>query len=309
MSVEELKELQKEIKAEKEKHEKRSKIIVIIVILITYIIIFSLIKEISLFLIIFSTMIALFIGAFISIITSPKGLVMKQKKLSEEFKNTFVRKALNNYFDNLEYNPDKGLDESSIREKGLLSTGDWYSSNDYVSGTYNKIKFERADIHIEKKEERKNSSGEIEEVWVTQFKGPWMIFDFNKKFKFNLIIQNGYFINYLTGEAKRIETEDVSFNKEFSIYATDEHEAFYILTPNFMEKIKKISKRLGHGRVRLAFNDSKLHIGINSGDDLFEYNFLEEINEAKIEEKFKKDIKVIIDLIDDLDLTNDLFKE
>ncbi len=233
---------------------------------------------------------------------------MEIENLYKEFKNTFVKKALSNYFDNLEYDPNKGLNESFVLEKGLLSTGDWYSSNDYISATYNKIKFERADIHIEKKEERKNSSGEVEEVWVTQFKGPWMIFDFNKKFKSNLIIQKGYFINWQPGNVTRIETENVNFNQEFTVYATDEHEAFYILTPSFMEKIQKISKKIGY-RIRLAFNDSKLHIGIDSGDDLFEYNYLEEINEAKIEEEFKKDIKVIIDFIDDLDLTSDLFKE
>lgn len=40
-----------------------------------------------------------------------------------------------------------------------------------------------------------------------------------------------------------IETEDVEINNSFNIYAQTEHEAFYILTPSFMEKLKKIDKK------------------------------------------------------------------
>ena len=106
-----------------------------------------------------------------------------------------------------------------------------------------------------------------------------------------------------------IETEDVEFNNSFNIYAQNEHEAFYILTPSFMEKLKKIDKKIQSAGIRFLFNNNKLHIGINNSDDAFEFDELEEINEQEIETNMENDIRLIMDLIDELDLTNDLFKK
>ena len=106
-----------------------------------------------------------------------------------------------------------------------------------------------------------------------------------------------------------IETEDVEFNNSFNIYAQTEHEAFYILTPSFMEKLKKIDKKIQSAGIRFLFNNNKLHIGINNSDDAFEFDELKEINEQEIEANMENDIRLIIDLIDELDLTNDLFKK
>lgn len=41
----------------------------------------------------------------------------------------------------------------------------------------------------------------------------------------------------------------------------------------------------------------------------FEFDELKEINEQEIEANMENDIRLIMDLIDELDLTNDLFKK
>lgn len=61
--------------------------------------------------------------------------------------------------------------------------------------------------------------------------------------------------------------------------------------------------------IRFLFNNNKLHIGINNSDDAFEFDEVKEINEQEIEANMENDIRLIIDLIDELDLTNDLFKK
>ena len=75
-----------------------------------------------------------------------------------------------------------------------------------------------------------------------------------------------------------------------------------------MEKIKEIKKRLNCD-IMLYFSENKLYIAIDNNDDAFEWDVLKPINEQIIEEKTSKDIKLITDLIDELNLGNDLFKK
>ena len=76
-----------------------------------------------------------------------------------------------------------------------------------------------------------------------------------------------------------------------------------------MEKLKKIDKKIQSVGIRFLFNNNKLHIGINNSDDAFEFDELKEINEQEIETNMENDMRLIMDLIDELDLTNDLFKK
>ena len=73
-----------------------------------------------------------------------------------------------------------------------------------------------------------------------------MIFDFNKNFKSNFqVISNDFIKRSLPRikNNKKVKLEDIEFNKMFKIYSEIEHDAFYILTPHFMEKIKNIVKK------------------------------------------------------------------
>ena len=122
----------------------------------------------------------------------------------------------------------------------MMNTRDKYHSNDYISAKYKEINFECADVHIE--EEYRDSDGDTS--YTTIFKGQWFIFDFNKNFKANIQIceksfrgtKRGVFFSNEVYE--KVKMEDVDFNSMFKIYAENELDAFYILTPNMMEKIK-----------------------------------------------------------------------
>lgn len=75
-----------------------------------------------------------------------------------------------------------------------------------------------------------------------------------------------------------------------------------------MEKIKKLKQNIGNN-VTLGFIDSKLYVTLNNYKDSFEYNVFKPIDEKIINSNIMKDIKIITDFVDDLDLDNDLFKE
>lgn len=307
MSIEELKSLQSNIIRKNQKCNIIGMLIIGILIVISIFVILS--NKIEMHFAIIVMLIELIFS--IIILTIIKSIVNGKdiKIFYEEFKNIFVLKSLQRFFENIDYKSEEGFSEEYIENIGMLDTGDRFNSNDYISGTYKGIKFEQSDIHIEEKHEEKDNDGNKREVWETTFRGRLMVFDFNKNFKANIqVASHNFGANKLPWNKKfsNVKMEDVEFNKYFSIYAESEHEAFYILTPHFMEKIKDIIKKLNCG-IMFGFVDSKLHIAIDNNEDSFEYNVFKPINEQEIEEDIVEDIKIITNFVDELNLDNKLF--
>lgn len=220
------------------------------------------------------------------------------------YKKIFVLESLKEIFDNLNYKPNEGVTEEIVSKSEIIYLHDRFFSNDYISGTYKNINFEQSDVRVEKKEV--DSDNDVS--WIVTFLGRWMNFEFNKEFKTNVIIFDSNELNWWRSDYNKIELEDDDFNKTFSVYAQNEHDAFYILTPHFMERMKNIEKAI-NGRITFGFINNRLYIALNNDDDSFEYNIFKPINEIEIKESIKNDIKIITDFVDELNLDNDLFKE
>ena len=100
-----------------------------------------------------------------------------------------------------------------------------------------------------------------------------------------------------------IETESVLFNRSFKVYTDDGFEAFYILDPAFIESIERFSERYGH-KFALYFINNKLFVAINDGGDSFEPpEPTLPLNEPKETTKVIEDMKLITDIVDNLDLS------
>lgn len=258
---------------------------------------------------IFPTFIALMIGIVLTTLFAVK----PTDAFTKAYKELFVLKSLQSIFTDLVYEPEKGIDEDKIRETKMLYMGDSFTSNDYISGKYKNINVVASDIHIEEERQRTDSEGNTETYWVTIFLGKWMIFDFNKNFKANIQIcekgfQNAMISNWgQTTKYKKVTMEDESFNKIFKVYAQSEHEAFYIITPSLMEKLKTIANK-SDGNLLFCFIDNKLHVGLANDKDSFEHGVFTKIDEEKIIKEVTSEIKAITDFVDELNLDNDLFK-
>lgn len=252
----------------------------------------------------------LIIGIIVTTVISNK----PSKEFKMAYKNTFVLKALKSVFDDLEYDPVNGFNESVIRNTGMMYMGDRYSSNDYIKGKYKNINIEQADVHIEEEVTTTDSDGNTTTHYETIFLGQWMIFDFNKSFSANVQVCGKGFTNAKRGnwgnalKYKKVEMEDAEFNKMFRVYAQDSHEAFYILTPSLMDKIKKLSNNI-IGSLLLCFVDNKLHIGISNNKDAFEVSVFRKLDENKIISDITSEIKLITNFVDELNLDNDLFRK
>ena len=249
------------------------------------------------------------IGSIITFITSSG----PTRKFNLAFKEMFVKKSLVTVFTDLTFEPERGLDRSVIANTNMMYMGDRYSSNDYITGKYKNISVEQADVHIEEEHEYTDADGDTHTTWVTIFKGRWLVFDFNKTFKANLqVSEKGFGNNKVSNwgsklKYQQVKMEDQEFNNQFRIYAQSDHEAFYILTPALMQKIKTLNDSI-NGCLLFCFIDNKLHVGLQNGKDSFEHSIFKAINEQEILENVSKDIKLITSFVDELDLDNDLFR-
>lgn len=222
-------------------------------------------------------------------------------KINSLYKNKIVRKVFEKLFIDVIYIPEKGIEEKILEDTNMIYTGDSYESNDYIKGKYKNINFEFSDVEIE--ELHKDNDGNT--TYVTIFSGQWMIFDFNKPFNYKVSIASKGIS--LIKNPKNVELEDIDFNKNFSVWSENENEAFYLLTPHLMEKIKKLKNDINSDFI-LCFINNKLYIGLDNYKDLFEPNINKKINKQKEEEKIIEEVKIITKFIDDLELDNDLFK-
>lgn len=247
---------------------------------------------------------------FLSFLVSAK----PRREFKRLFKKVFVEKSLQGVFTDLDYRPESGLSRYTIASTQMMDMGDRYSSNDFISAKYKDINVMQADVHIEEKRVTTDSKGRTQTTWVTLFLGRWMVFDFNKSFNGDIqVCQKGFGNSVLNNwkreeRFKKVQLEDQDFNKKFRVYAQSEHDAFYVLTPSLMQKIKDLTASI-KGRLLFCFIDKDLHVGIQNNKDSFECGIFTKLDEEKILQQISCDIKLITNFVDQLNLDNDLFKK
>lgn len=219
----------------------------------------------------------------------------------KSYRKNIVNKALNEIFTDVHDDYSRGLDESEISEADIIDMGTTYKAEDYYSGKYKGISFEVSDV----KTSHAESDGESGTRIVIDFAGQYYIFESNKKIDGKVSITKNFGIKQ-ENNSQYISTEDIDFNKEFLVKSTDEHLAFYVLTPAFMEKLKDI-KKAHQLVVNIGFIHDKIHIAIFN-KDMFEFDPFHEINVDNEVNKIKEELKVITNIVDILDLDNDLYK-
>jgi len=242
--------------------------------------------------------------AFFVIFTLPK-----KNSFKKSFKHEIVEAVLRTIFTDLYFEPKQGISKKVIADTGMMRMGNRYSSDDFIRGKYKDTGFEQSDVCIQ----QVTSDGKHTSV-TTYFKGRWMIFDFNKNFASDLQVrESGFYYakrkgGWFSSEEKmaKLDLEDQEFNRCFDVYAQNEHEAYYILTPHIMQSMKNLRDRTD-GKLLLCFVKSKLHVGVNSNKNAFEPSILRPVNTAVIN-SIKDEISIITRFVDELKLYRDIYK-
>lgn len=250
----------------------------------------------------------LFFGGIVTLMITSQCYV---KPYKTAYKEQLVRGVLAEQIDQLRFDPDNGISEETVRSTDMMQLGNRFSSNDLIEGVYHGVHFTQSDILIQ----HHTSNGKTSQT-TTYLSGRWLIFDFNKRFSCDLQVRDreftyaqksgGWFSD--RDKTEKLETESVAFNHTFKVYAENSAEAFYILTPHFMEALMHAKEGAG-GEVLFCFVDSKLHVAVNNERDSFEPSIWQPIDEWGARQAILEDLNLITDLIDTLQLDDRLFMD
>ena len=164
------------------------------------------------------------------------------------------------------YSPNQGVPQAIFDEPGIFNTRGGYGSDDRVRGKIGVTPFEAADVT------RSYSTGGKNSRTVIVFRGLFFHFDFNKRLTGTTIVQPASGSSSSVGSRdglSEVHLENPMFAEAFTVYATDEVEARYILTPAMMEQILSLSRRT-EKPIFLGFKSSRAYLGINYERALFE---------------------------------------
>jgi hypothetical protein len=246
------------------------------------------------------------LGAFLMMVPFMGGAIysgkqsQKIKEISVNFKKEYLEKELVKFFPYSDYKPHDGFKEKEVVYSNLLFERDRYYSEDLIIGSFEGVNFRCSDV----KQEDVRKSEKSTRV-VTVFHGRFYEFDFHKSFKHDLLLLQPFNFRPFSGFSK-VETESIEFNSELKIYAKDDHEAFFILTPDFMEKIRYLDKKY-LDKISFSFKDNKLFIAIDSRKDYFDIKTYKKVDESLIKE-YQEEFQDIRDFITVLNLNSTLFK-
>lgn len=239
------------IKTDLEAMNKRAKInfIVCLILAILFgILIFTLSSDLF-----FSIFIAIFIAVIFNVALS----VSIKKKYKDEIVPKILKKFLG---DDIVYEPKGRFDKELLRDLNFFPCTT-YSGEDMISGIYKGIKFTTADISMTHQSGGKNSTT------VTDFKGCMWVFEYNNKTINSRI--DLYEKDYLKRHSLRknglekVEFEDIDFNNKIKTYASNAHDAFYVITPQIIDRLKNNINNIS-GDILYSIQENKLYLVISS---------------------------------------------
>lgn len=178
---------------------------------------------------------------------------------NDNYKNKYVLLKIREVpgFLNLKYVAKQGISFQELSKVKLLpgSAESFFVSQDYFEGIYDTIRFRSSTVETY---EPNNSS-------LAVFEGQVICFSSFHEFKISETAiqifpkkQNSKMKDMTFHE--KVETESEAFNSMFSVFAQDEHNAFYILTPEVMEDIMEFYKIIDNN-IYIVFHDRYMYLG------------------------------------------------
>ena len=95
--------------------------------------------------------------------------------------------------------------------------------------------------------------------------------------------------------------EDTSFEALYDVYSDNQTEARKIITPAFMERLVKYSKKKSE-KITLSFEKDRINIAIKSNKNWFTIPSFKEISNINIYRRFILDLIHILSIIETLKL-------
>lgn len=225
----------------------------------------------------------------------------------EKFKCDVVSRIARFVNPELAYDHTRGIPQPVFDSARLFKKPNRYRTEDLFYGLIGETKIEFAEISAK----RQTGYGKNKTVKVL-FSGVFFVADFNKNFTGNMVVVPDKAEAALGWVGQKLQEmnvfragdlvalEDAEFEKLFAVYATDQQQARYILTPAFMRRMVDFRKRTD-SKYHLAFINSKMYLAFPA-DDKWEPNVYSSIKCHSLYEEFYNDIAFFVNLVDHFNL-------
>lgn len=184
----------------------------------------------------------------------------------QRFKHEVVAEIFRLVSPGATYEPEQGITREVFDAAGLFNTRGSFQSDDRVRGTIGVTPFEAAEVR-----RRYSSGGKNSKTYVV-FMGLFFHIDFNKTVRGTTLVQPRTARPHSIGDREglfEVVLEDPTFMATFAVWASDEVEARYVLTPVMMQQLVAMQRQVGLP-VFAAFRGTRLYLGIDYGRELFE---------------------------------------
>lgn len=244
------------------------------------------------------------------------------KKLKENLGEYIIRDILAEHVQINQYSPNEHINNDFVKNCPLLPGYDRITGSDYISGIYRGVEFTFCDLHLEYESKSRDRKGRKETRYRTNFQGHVITLQTKENIdgfvrireRENPRKEKNFLSDFVSGAAEFlginqniVEMESDPFNRQFKVDSSNEHLAFYILTPQFMERIVAADAK-ADGYTNIEFASNRITLALNNGRDSFEapktigsLSRLEKTRQA-----FRDEFETILSIIDEI-LTKENF--
>lgn len=239
------------------------------------------------FFLVFFSSISSFIGILFLSSARKKAIFLKR-----EIEINIITPLVENQFLNCKMERDKGFVASEIDTSGTIPKYDQFRSSHLVTGKYRNTTFKSANVSLLKRVQSRRGKR-----YAKVFNGTFIVFSFPKKIKGTVIVSEKAFYGK---HFEKVKFESINFNEKFFVSAVDKHEAFYIITPQFIEAMLLLEKKYP-GAISFSFVRDTLFFSIDNDKEIFAYDLRKNLDKSLID-NIKNDGKIIRSIIENLKL-------
>lgn len=246
--------------------------------------------------------------ALISFCGVPAGIVLlilgtlASREYENDYKQLIAKHVLQACFDDADYFPAKGFTKEEFRAARLIRWRSDFSywSEDLITGQYEGVEFKQSDVRIT------HTTGGDNKKTVVDVDGRLVQFHYRKTMNSRILIVTDTHDAVLEQGLSKVEMEDVDFNRKFDVYSKDGHSVYYLLTPPFMEYLKKLCEF--DRNIYISFDGEDLYI-LRSGKGGIFVPPKGKLDVHREVEKSTQELNEIIKIIEILKLEDKAYEE
>ncbi len=225
-------------------------------------------------------------------------LVKKNKNGYTEFdyKDYIVNEAVFPVVEDVLYEPHFGIPFNVVMDTDMYRDIGTCMTSDYLTGKYHGVYFVQAELTLF----GDSNSNQC-------FAGRWIIIKYPKAFSGMVTVADKRYL-YCVKKHKGLETvklENQVFNSMFEVQSNNQQLAYYLLTPQVMEKLIYIKQNIG-SNVVVCFKHGFMHIGINNKRPAFEPNW-QNLDANRDIARFRNDFDLVSSIIEILDIDKSVY--